>query len=275
VGVSERVARALVLAGCLLGACSGPKPRPPEDARASTPRPDATDATARAGSAAAPVAVDAAPVRPAPTTGDLQVRVEWRDVPVAVRASPGLTPCRTPRTAAVAPTTTWGIPDVVVLVEGMAPEAEQRARVVLADCALSRRVVTGSTVRVESGVDHPARLTVAKRGTLAALGTLAKGTPRALQLPIAGHAVALALDDGAVYELATDGKDPETAWLVAAPAAVTDASGQVIVRDLAPGAHAITAWLPPRGGAPAKLARGTVTVEAGDLATITLDLAAR
>src|SRR5262245_34352729 len=46
-----------------------------------------------------------------PKPGDAQIRVEWADVPVAARASPGRTPCNTPRAPSVAPTTTWGVPD--------------------------------------------------------------------------------------------------------------------------------------------------------------------
>lgn len=256
------VARALLLAfACLALACSSSKPRPVEDARPLPPRPDAA------------IPVDAAP---APKLGAAQIRVEWRDVPLAARASPGRTSCGTPRAPAVAPTATWGIPGAILLVEN-APTATAEARVVFADCAFAPRAAAGSTLLLESAVDRPTTATLAKRAALASLDALAAGTPRSLRLPIAGHTVSVALEPGAVYELAAPGADRETAWLVAPPAgtaaAITDDAGEATLRELAPGPHAVTAWLPPRAGQPARLARGTVTVVAGDVAALTLSLA--
>jgi hypothetical protein len=244
----------------LLVACSGNKPRAKEDAAAVRPDTHAIDAAAPA--------VDAPPASNA-KTGDLQVRVEWRDVPVPMRASPGRTACKTPRAPVVAPTTTWGIPEIVVIVSGATLPAAP-ARIVLADCALAPRIVAATAAVVESAVDRPSKITFAKRGDIASLDKLEKGTPRPVQLPIAGHAVTLPLDANGVYELAADG---ETAWVIASPAAgVTEPNGQLLVKDLAPGKYDVTAWLPPRAGGAAKLKRGTVTVEAGDLADITLAL---
>jgi len=248
----------LARAGLLvLVACSSNKPRTADDAtHATPPRGDAP-------------AIDAVAVAPSAKPGDLQVRVEWRDVPVPMRASPGRTACNTPRAPAVAPTTTWGIPEVVVFVDG-ATIASTSTRIVLADCALAPRLVAATSIVVESAVDRPAKLTFAKRGELATLDKLDKGSPRPIQLPIAGHAVALPLDANGIYELAADA---ETAWIVASPSAgVTEPNGALLVKDLAPGTYLVTAWLPPRAGAAAKIARGSATVVAGDLADITLEL---
>jgi len=206
-----------------------------------------------------------------PATGDISVRVEWTDVPVKGRASPGLTACKTPRAAAVAPTTTWGIPDVLVFVDGAT--TPEHVRVVLADCTLGPRVGSARTLVVASAVGQPRAVSIAKRGAIEAVvaGTLDKTKGRTIQLPIAGHAVTIALEPGAVYELATIDKPSETAW-IATGAAVTDASGVATLASLAPGEHAVTAWLPPRAGQPARVGRGTVTVEAGDVADLTLQL---
>jgi hypothetical protein len=84
--------------------------------------------------------------------------------------------------------------------------------------------------------------------------------------------VTVALEPGGVYQLATEGKDPETAWVVAAAGAVTDPGGGVLVKDVPVGVHAVHAWLPPRAGQPARHAEGRVTVAAGDLAELTLEL---
>ena len=250
------VARCALL---LLVACSSNKPRTADDAtHATPPRGDAP-------------AIDAAAevLPPSAKTGDLQVRVEWRDVPVPMRASPGRTACNTPRVPAVAPTTTWGIPEVLVVVEG-ATIPSTSTRIVLADCALAPRIVAATSLVVESAMDRPAKITFGKRGELASLDKLDKGAPRPIQLPIAGHAVTVPLDANGIYELAAGA---ETAWIVASPSAgVTEPSGALLVKDLAPGKYAVTAWLPPRAGAAAKIAKGSATVTAGDLANITLEL---
>ena len=245
----------------LLVACSSNKPRTGEDATHVPPAKDAPPA----------IAVDAPPPQPVSTatTGDLQVRVEWKDVPIPMRASPGKTACKTPRLPVVAPTTTWGIPDVLVVVDG-ATVPSVASRIVLADCVLAPRIVASSTPTVESAVDRPVRLAFTKRGELAALDKLDKGKPRPVQLPIIGHTVSLPVDANGVYELALD---DESAWIVAsASAGVTEANGALLVKDLAPGTYAVSAWLPPRAGGQAKLVKGTATVIAGDLAELTLSL---
>ena len=260
------VTRALARLACLgaflgLAACSG-KPRA-EEAAHSVPVPSGA---APAGDAATAHVAHAA-------TGDLQIRVAWPDVPVVARSSPGRTPCNTPRAASVAPTTTWGVPDALVIVEGAAPPVAS-AHVTLADCTLAPRLAVGSGLAITSAVDRPARLVLRKRGTVATLGQLTAGEPVPVMLPIAGHTVTAALDAGAIYALETSAGDPEVAFIAAVPSGyVTDASGQVIAHNLAVGPHAVTAWLPPRAGQPARIGRGTATVAAGDLAELTVTFA--
>jgi len=256
------VTRALArLAFLGLAACSG-KPRA-EEAAHSVPVP--SDAAPAGDAATAHVAHVA--------TGDLQIRVAWPDVPVVARSSPGRTPCNTPRTPSVAPTTTWGVPDALVIIDGAAPPVAS-AHVTLADCTLTPRLAVGPGLAITSAVDRPARLVLRKRGTVAALGQLTAGEPVPVLLPIAGHTVTAALDAGAIYALETSAADPEVAFIATMPSGyVTDASGQVIAHNLAVGPHAVTAWLPPRAGQPARIGRGTATVAAGDLAELTVTLA--
>lgn len=250
-----------------LGACSG-KPRTEEPApRASV----AGDAAPPGGTATRDAAAPGAtPARAAP--GDLQVRVEWPDVPAAARRSPGRTPCGTPRAPAVAPTTTGGVPDALVVVEGAPrPGAPVAARITLADCALTPRLAAGNSLAITSAAARPARLVLRKRGTL---DHLTAGDPVPVMLPIAGHTVTSALDAGAIYSLETEAPDPEIAFIAALPGGrVTDAAGQVVIRDLAPGLHAVAVWLPPRAGQPARIARGAATVASGELTELTIQLA--
>jgi hypothetical protein len=243
----------------VLGACSSGKRRSPEDARRLTPAGDAAIVPADAATA------------PRSPSGDVQVRVEWVNVPPAARSSAGKTACGTPRAPSVAPTTTWGIPDVVVIVDG-APGALAEARVRLAACALSPRIAIGKALVVDSATDRPATVVLSHRGRASDLRVEIKSAipARTIQLPIAGHAVTTSLADDAVFEVTTARGDP--AWIVAAHAAVTDPSGVVLVRDVPPGIHTVRAWLPPRGDQPARHAAGEVTVVDGDLAELTLKL---
>ena len=253
------VMRALAIA--LLVGCSSSKPHAVEDAK----RPVAAGSDAPRADAAA---VDPLPPSRA-TTGDVQIRVEWQKVPAAVRASPGTTKCGTARLAQVSPSTTWGIGDAIVFVDG-APATSAEARVRLAACALVPRVAIGASLVIDSAADRPASLTLSQRAQAADPRARSKATAaKTIQLPIAGHAVSVALEDGAVYELAADG---ETAWIVAATAAITDGNGVALIKDVPAGEHAVRAWLPPRAGQPARHAAGKVTVAAGDLAELTLSL---
>lgn len=248
-----------------LAACSS-HAKPAEDGARTAPR--VVEGAHVADAAPAPVA-NGAP-------GDLQIRVEWHDVPAALRASPKRTACGTAAPADVAPTTTWGVPEVFVMLSGeRAKPADAPARVVVERCAIApRAIVAGSSLAIVSSSEQPLEGKLVAHGSLTELATLPAGTPRAVQLPIAGHEVTAALDAGA-YELAFG---DASAWIVAAPrghAGVTDAAGQVVLRDLPSGSYEITAWLPPRAGQPGKLAHGEAKVTAGALAEVTVDLAAK
>jgi hypothetical protein len=273
------VARALALLA--LAGCSG-KPRLEDAAHGGASR-DAGPSR----DAAADAPDDAAIARGA--TGDLQIRVVWPDVPVAARRSPGRTACGTPRAPSVAPTTTWGVPDALVVVDQPAPPfggaaargqapvvdgaepALAAARLTLADCAVAPRLAVGDSLALTSAVDRPAKLVLRKRG---AFDRLVAGDAVPVLLPIAGHTVTAALDAGSVYSVETDGAEPEVGWVAALPGGfVTEANGQVVARKLAAGSHAVTAWLPPRAGQPARSGRGTATIVAGELAELTITLA--
>jgi hypothetical protein len=205
------------------------------------------------------------------------VRVEWPNVPVPARTSPGRTPCNTPRAPAVAPTTTWGVPEALVIVDGApASDPPPDAHVTLAECAIAPHIVVGdASLAITSAVDHPAVLALREHGVAGDLAHAAGAdAPVAIQLPIAGHTATAALDAGAIYALATDAAEPELAYVAALPgAAVTEANGQVVVHRLAAGAHQVTAWLPPRAGQPARLGHGTAQVVAGELSELTVTFA--
>ncbi len=88
-----------------------------------------------------------------------------------------------------------------------------------------------------------------------------------------GHEVDLALPSPEVDEITAAATD---AWVItlATAAGVTDASGQVVLRDLPVGTHAVTALLPKHGKAAPRVAHGKVDVLPGGLAEVTLDLGA-
>jgi hypothetical protein len=254
-----RAALALVVLGCGGGA----------NGAGDAPAAVTTPAVVAAPPADAAVATPDAAI----AVGDgLVVTVTWTKVAAALRNSPGRTSCNTPRAAQVSPTTMWGIPEAMVVVDGAPATTGDAAAITLGGCAFTPRLVAaGSSLTITSATLRPARVTVTRRGTVAQLEALADGeTPLVIQLPIAGHSVVVPLEAGAVYELATDdAKDPETAWVIAgAGAAVTDATGQATFPNVAAGALKVTAWIPPRGGRPAKLAqrpgaRGELTIDFG------------
>jgi hypothetical protein len=270
-----RSALAVVIAGFVaLGACSSGKSRVVEDAKSVQP----------------PIVRDAGVV--APTTGyrvdapsfakgDVQIRVEWHDVPAVARAPEGRTSCGTPHQAAVAPTTTWGIPDAIVMidVDHGKPLAEPEARVVSTGCAVTPRVVLAAkTLLVASVADKPTQLSLIRTAPARPLGGAATANPaaaRAIDLPIAGHEVAAALEPDSIFTLGGDPKDADPATIVVPSTpyyAITEANGQVIGRDIPVGSFPVVALLPARGGQPARIQRGMVTIVAGGLAEVTVDL---
>jgi hypothetical protein len=246
-------------------ACSGGKPKAVEDARKTG------EGAPRDAAPLAPYRVDADA-----KVGDVQIRVEWRNVPVVARSSPERTSCGTPRAPSVAPTTTWGIPEVFVSIEvdHGKPLAPGRARVVLDPCALAPRVaVAGTTLALASAADAPAAVELGTHSLLPLGNAAIGGTPTKIYLPVAGHEVEAPLEAGAVYVVAASGTDP--AYVVAAKTpyvAITEATGHVVIRDVPIGTHPVRAWLPERGRQPARSAAGTVTVGEGALAEVTVDL---
>jgi hypothetical protein len=250
------------LVALLALACSGNK---------TTPK--AVHEDARAGSAHA---VSDAPVPIDPNAkGDVQIRVEWKDVPTDARAAPGRTACGTARPAAVVPTVLWGIPDVFVAIDAPAPPSTSTtpSTIGLRECVLGpRAVIAHGTVMIASGMEAPAKLTVQRAGQLPLGGAVKEDKPRELYLPIAGHEVEVALDAGAIYRVAAG---DEAAWIVATDhpfVGVTETSGNLVMRNVPAGPHAVTAWLPPRSGQPARIAKGTVNVAPGALTDVTLDI---
>lgn len=259
-----------LLAFGLVAACSGGKPKAIEDAR--KPVVDLRDAAPLG-----PYKVD-----PNAKTGDVQVRVEWKNVPPAVRSAPGRTTCGTPHAAAVVPTTTWGIPDVFVSIDvdhgkALAPT---RARIVVEPCTITPRVIiAGTSLAIASAAEMPMTVEVRKLSRLPLGGAAIADPGRSVYLPIIGHEVEVGVDPGAVYAVRIPrdkGFDLESSFAVTAEmpyVAITEATGQVVLRDVPVGTHAVRAWLPERAQQPAKLAVGSVTVAAGALAEVTLDLA--
>ena len=264
--------RQLVLALVLVGGCSGGKAKAVEDARSQL----------GSGSGSGPGSGSNQNQNPSGQgtgDGDVQVRVEWKDVPAAARASAGRTACGTARAPQVTPSTTWGIPDVFVSIDvdkKAAPPA--RTRIVLDHCALSPRIaLAGATLELASAPEAPAKLGFHEAGQLPLGGALG-GTPASVYLPIAGHEVVAPLEPRGIYLVqiqSADGFDPENAWVVSAdtPVAITEGNGHATFRDLPVGTYAVHAWLPARAGQDQRIAHGTVTVAAGDLAEVTLDLA--
>ncbi len=261
------MSRALVFV--LAAACSGGKGKSIEDAR-SAPKP--IDATA-----AVPAAtVHGYRVDTAAKTGDVQIRVEWKDVPQPLRAPGPPTSCGSARAAALAPSTLWGIPDVLVTVDvdhGKAFEPAA-ARIVLEGCSFApRAVVAGTTVHIASAMAAPTTVTLQEIAKPLGGAAIAGAKPRTIYLPITGHEVEAALAPDTVYVLAAGTDDLGVIVSATSPyVAVTEPSGNTVLRGVPVGTHPVRAYLPPRNSAEARTASGTITVTEGALAEITLDI---
>ncbi len=274
-----RGAAALLLAA----ACSGGKAKTVEDARRPSAPSDASHGSGGSQGAQGSGSIPATPLGPyrvdtTTKTGDVQIRVEWKNVPQALRAPGAPTPCGSPARPALAPTTTWGIPDAFVSIEVDHGKAlvPARARVVLEDCTLSpRAAVASEALAIASAVEHPASVTVAEVGRLPFGGAVTAGTARTLYLPIVGHEVEVAIAAGGIYAVGTVAAGADAAAVVVATTpyvAVTEVTGNVVLRDVPVGTHAVRAWLPKRGPLEAKTIAGSVTVTEGALAEVTLDI---
>ena len=267
-------AAVLMMVGVIAGGCGGKNAV--EDAR-SVPHAGSGDAGSGTGTGAG----SASP------RGDAQIRVEWREPPTAMRGSPGRTRCNTARRPPIEPTSTWGIPEVAVWVDG-APivTAPAPVRVVLSPCAIAPRIAVarpGATLAIVSAIEHPLDASVMHYGDPASEQALAgfmiatalpAGAITRLQLPVVGHEVDLALAAPAVDAVSSGDDADAVAWVLTVPtaAAITDASGQVVLRDLPVGAHRVTAWLPRYDKQAMQVAHGKLDVLPGGLAEVTLDL---
>ena len=265
-----------------LTACSGgtaSKPHVIEDARAGSSAvvaPPGTQVPSRS----------PGPYRVEPGTfakGDAQIRVEWQAPPIEARASSGRTTCNTAKVPAVAPTTTWGIPDVIVMIDadhGRGFAIAEPQRLVIAQCELAPHVLVVEPMTpliVASGSTKPERLgyaTLEPARPLALPPVQGSGAARAhpILLPVVGHEVSLSLHPDAITAIEAQ----EDVAIVVTPTqpyyAITEANGQVVLRDVPVGTFEVRALLPARGGQVARVARGTVTVIAGGLAEVTLSL---
>ncbi|MFT3698198.1 MAG: hypothetical protein QM831_33965 [Kofleriaceae bacterium] len=231
----------------------------------------------KADDAKKPVVVPAVPPGPyrvdakAPH-GDVQIRVEWKDVPTVARSSPGRTACGTAKSASVAPTVTWGIPDVLVMIEVDHGKeiAWQPSRVVLEKCGLSPRLSIGSAAWIASAMEGPVDVSLSTVGTARPLEASDIKQPHVIHLPVIGREV-----DAGGSDLVSIVSADDSALVAIAPTpyyAVTEANGQVVLRDVPVGTFEVRALLPARSGQPAKKAKGTVTVAANALAEVTLSL---
>jgi hypothetical protein len=224
----------LVLA---LAACSGAKNK--EDAKPVVVPPHPSDAVHP---------IDAAP--PPPGEGDVSIRVEWHDVPLEARTQGTCGP-------QVSPTTTWGIPETVVTLAGSGAPPAHHPRIVFNTCFSPRIALASDSVTIASVVPQPTNVNVGAGA----------GSAVVVQLPIAGHEVEVPMSAGTTK---LEG-GASSGWIIVPTtpyAAITDASGVAVLRDVPSGIYPVTAYSPASG----RSAKGEITVMPGQLAELTLQL---
>jgi hypothetical protein len=227
--------RALAALVVCSGACSGSKTKVEDAKPIVVPHP----ADARPADAAPP-----------PGKGDVSIRVEWHDVPLEARKPGACGPD-------VSPTTTWGIPDTVVTLAGSGALPERPARVVFNNCFSPRVTLASDKLTIASSLLQPSNVTLQPGA----------GSAVAVQFPIAGHEVDVALQPGTTMLVAASSR----AWVIVPKtpyAALTDASGVAVLRDVPSGTYPVAAVSPVSG----RSAKGEITVMPGQLAELTLQL---
>jgi hypothetical protein len=210
--------------------------------------------------------------------GSIAVTVVWPDAPAAVRASPGVTACATPRPPRATIGALHGVAGAIVIVDGVAPARRLAApaRLTARDCAIAPAAAVlpaGGTLEVQAQDDAGHVIAIEDLGAAWQAAPLAE--PRSVtraRLPVWGHTVALPLPAAGARRVVLD--DGEAAWVAVTDgaSAVTAADGTATLADVPPGADAVIAWLPPAAGQPSVLARGEATVVAGDRVELTLRL---
>jgi hypothetical protein len=225
---------------------------------------------------AAPARLDAAvraPDSDGGVGGRVRVKVEWVDAPAEVRASAGRDRCGEPRPGYARVHTLHGVADVVVWIEGDGGATSATpATVTIRRCHLEPAVQLGAgAVRVQSLVEGRVAVTVTAAD---AIGEDEPTTPvAAFALPVVGHTMEVPVTAGVIA--VTSGVSDDPAYVVVPPAAhaaVTDDTGAALLDGVSEGEHPVVAWLHGGAGRPARLIRGTVTVERGGTAEVTLSL---
>lgn len=256
-------ALALALAGCRGQGRGNGAPAAWRDAGDAGLVADATASTATGGAGAA------GPPGPATVT----IKVHWPDAPASARASPGYTPCHTPRPPRARVHTLHGVAGAMVVLEGgpagaaAAPPARD-LRLTVRDCALEPVAALarpGAAVEVQSQ-DGAHVIVVEHLGQPWQGGD---GAPRAerlarAHLPVVGHTAAVTVDAPGAIRISADRAD--VAWVLVAPhahAGISDEIGAVALGEVPPGRYRAIAWLPPAAGQPAVGGSAEVVVAGG------------
>ena len=212
--------------------------------------------------------------------GTINVRVEWKDAPVAARRSPGRDPCGAPRPPQAAVHTLHGVRDVVVWLDGIErgkapPPAATAAAVALRACRLEPAVQLAPRADAPLTVTNlDERRAAVELGWAEAPGGDVTVVARTA-LPVVGHAIS-APQRPWLTRVTADAAGDDAAWIVVPPhpyAAVTDEAGAAALADGPAGTYTARAWLRPGAGQPARAAQAEVTVTAGAAVDVVLSLA--
>lgn len=271
-------AGALALA---LAACAGkPTATRGDGAGSGGVRPSAAAPDARAAAVPDDVPGARAGYQHAATAGTIEVRVEWASAPSTQRDSPGLSACGAPLPPRVRVHTLGGVAGVLVIADvpagrGFPPDAAAAELAVEIDgCVPSPPVLVRGSMPTELTVRsldrRPHLVTISSVVALTSGQALADVREPGADLPAvrlswAGAAVRREIREPTLLRVAAADAPahPTFVAVLGTPyAGVTDETGAVSLGAAPAGTYPVTAWLPPRAGAPARSARGSVTVGA-------------
>ena len=209
-------------------------------------------------------------------SGSIEVSVIAPSPRAKLLASPGVNGCKKPRRGELAVHTLGGVPGSVVWLEDIKRGHDKTTQLTairqrLRECNIDPRVTAvgrlDASLNVSTSSESARELQVAHGADLASLSVVGR-----LPMTPIGRGFAVPMKTAGLYRVHGDGVDGGWAVVTGTPyIAPTDEKGKARLSSVPSGTYSLRAWHPPVAGASVAKAV-SVTVEAGKVATVVIDL---